>query len=254
MGAGSGGVCDAAPAGKFTETRAVCTQSDKPVGDLAFLPRRVPAIRCLHREHRACSSSSITARIFVSRDRSAICGRGKALRARKPFGHCIVKLVRKTGGQWLPHRCPALRQDDIGVCTRNRGRFHRDLAPVRAQFLRDDLRQDAGDALPHFQLRDRDGDNPVLANFQPRIKDMLACGRAERVGIAARKPPPRDQQSPTDRSPRDQPAPGDLHRLDSPCVEPAAKLCRDIMERCGDVIIPDGRRFSGIACNARLQR
>jgi hypothetical protein len=59
--------------------------------------------------------------------------------------------------------------------------FDRDRAPVGAELVGHDLRQQRGDALPHLALRDDRADMSVVADLQKGVENMLV-GRGVRLG------------------------------------------------------------------------
>ena len=112
----------------------------KALCDLAFFPSHAPARGGLLRQHRAGGGGGFAAGQFIGFNRGASGGGVEPLRPGKSLRHQGVGAGRQPGGNGIPQRDPFLRQRNVGVGTRNRRRLHGNLPPVRAQFMRHDLR------------------------------------------------------------------------------------------------------------------
>ena len=208
---GIGGRVTCRRLGQFAKACALGGVSDKSALDLAFLVGNPPARGGFLRQHRARGGSGFAAGLFVGGKRCAIGGRSEALRAGKALGHQRIGARREPGKARIPQRDPLGSQRDIAIGARNRRRFDRDLPPVRAEFISDDLRQQRGDALPHLELRDSHRHHTIGRDLEPCAEHVLAARGDQRGAIRARHQPPRHQQPPAHSSPGQQPAPRNFH-------------------------------------------
>ena len=90
---------------------------------------------------------------------------------------------------------PLLGQQTVAVERVDRRRFHRHRAPVSAQFVSENLRQNGIDTLSHFALRHDHRDLSVFRYFQKCTENLLIVGRGDIGCIAARPKCPGHHQT-----------------------------------------------------------
>jgi hypothetical protein len=95
------------------------------------------------------------------------------------------------------HEGGAILVDDerVGVERADRRGFDRHRAPVGAELVGHDLREQRRDALTHFALRDDRADMPVVADLQKGVEDMLIAGGGQVRLIVAWPQRPGDRKA-----------------------------------------------------------
>ena len=167
----------------------------------AAVPVHVPAARRRLAQQDPGRSPGLAQFALERADRGGGGGEHQRLRlgvtAAHPFGQVAQRILEQ-------HRC----REPVGIERVDRCRLDRDGAPVRAQFVGDDLRQGGEHALSQLRLRHRDGHLPVCADLDPGAEDRLPLGRRQVDGVVAWPKRPADHQPHPRRAADQQPAPG----------------------------------------------
>ena len=154
----------------------VVTAHDKAGFGVAGLPTRIPAFGRRNTQQRPRRSSRIAKDRFKPSHR------------------------RRSAGDHLdPARGPKPLLGKQLVCISRIGRrcLDRNGPPIRAQFIRNNLRQGCVHALPHLDLRHDNRDMTIDADLDIAAEDMLAGRGNQIVGIGARPHRPDNDQSHT---------------------------------------------------------
>ncbi len=184
--------------GDLGEAELLPAEGHETVRGVALFPVGVPAPRRRHHQQRARLGRGVAARPLEHAHGRRIGGEHHRMAHRpfapRPAAHVGDEVgdhrARGEGGAVLVH------QQGVGVERADRRGFDGDGAPVGAEFVGDDLRQQSGDALAHLALRDDDADMAVLADLQEGVEDMLALGGGEVGGIVARPHGPGERETP----------------------------------------------------------
>jgi hypothetical protein len=159
---------------------------DEATLDLALLPLHAPAFGRGHAQHGPRARPGLAARPLISGQRGALGGGHERLVLRPAAQQQVARLVGQSRDVGPPQRRPLRGERQVRIGPADGGGDRRDLAPVGAQLLRHDLRQQRGHALAHFELRHGDGHHAVGADRQPSAEGMLALPDRQRRVIAAR--------------------------------------------------------------------
>ena len=183
--------------GDFAEAQLLLAEGDEAVLRVALLPIGIPALcRCHHQKH-ARLRRGIAARRFEHAHRRAVRGQHHRVAHRpfaaRPTAH-VGDEIRDAGTRGKG-RAIFVDEQYVRVERVDRRGFDRDRAPVGAEFVGHDLRQQRGDALPHLALRDDRADMSVVADLQKGVEDMLVGSGGQIGQIVARPQAPRNRQS-----------------------------------------------------------
>ncbi len=137
---------------------------DEAVGGVALVLTDVPAVGCGADQHRPRNRRRFAQRpLEPSHGGRASSDPHRAVVVQAPFAK------RPEAGE------PALRSGErVRIVPGERRRLDRDALPVRAEFIRDDLRQPGPDALPGLGLRHGNRDPAVATDLQIRSEPLLA--------------------------------------------------------------------------------
>ena len=180
---------------QFGEAGFLLAVNNEAILRFALLPRHTPTFGRSAGQHRAGRRRRRTCGTFVRGQARAVGGDDKGFAFPKSAGKQALLPLSETGQERHPEAPPGRRKRDIGIGTADRSRLNRDLPPVCTQFHSDDLRDQRGNSLPHFQVRHGHGHHPVAPDLEPGVEALLTLLRRQRRIEAARRKRPNDHQA-----------------------------------------------------------
>ncbi len=158
------------------------------IGD-AFFDRDIPAVGGDLAEQHARRRRRITTRLPERANRTRCYRQHSGVADSELDQRPAAYVVDRVGDRQARRDETALLIDDerVDIKRADGRRIDRDAPPVGTEFICDDLRQQGGDALAHFALRNDDGDPPACRYLEPRIEQRLV-GRNVDVGFVITRP------------------------------------------------------------------
>ena len=197
--------------GQVAEPGALVAMDHETIRRLALAPVDIPAARRSPAQQFPRPCRRMAHRLLVGGKRGAPRRRHESVALGKAPDQPAVLALGEPRRERHPQPRPVRRQRRVGIGAADRRGHCGDLAPVGPQFHRRNLREERGDALPHFQLRHGDGDDPGLRYRQPQPESEFAFSERQFQRKSARRQRPGDEQASARRAADQQAATRQAH-------------------------------------------
>ena len=160
---------------QIPKAQALLAMGDKPVRRFTALPIHIPPVRRRHAQQRARQGRTFPHRRFEHPHRGGAAGqhgRCAIIEHHPPPAAKFRQSIRHTHARG-DLASVFIQQQTVSIGATKRGRFHRHGPPIRAQFIRHQMRDHGIAALPQFRLWAEHGDMTIGADFEEGAKHLF---------------------------------------------------------------------------------